>query len=120
MSDPWIGILATLIGAATGVVSSAITMTIQGRQTNRAALQKLGIELALEDYRFRVQDTTGHVSALSASVLIYYYGKVIDLSARNQLDGPNLQALLREQWALQRAADDEGERLRASEQPQSH
>ena len=67
MSDPWIGIVSTLIGAATGVVSSAITMTIQARQTNRTALKKLAIELALEDYRFRVNDKTGRVEATPVS-----------------------------------------------------
>jgi len=59
MSEPWVGFISTLIGAATGVVSSAITMTIQARQTDRAALKKRAVELALEDYRFRMNDKTG-------------------------------------------------------------
>src|SRR5262249_12406335 len=116
MSDPWVGILSTLIGAATGMVSSAITMTIQARQTNRVALKKRAIELALEDYRFRVNDKTGRVDAMAVSALIYYYGKLIDLATPDQLDGPRVQSLLREQWQLQLAANAEAERLRASEE----
>ena len=98
-------------------LSSAITLTIQARQTDRAALKKRAIELALEDYRFRVNDKTGRVAVVPVSALIYYYDKLIDLAARDRLDGPNLQALLRDQWQLQLAADAEAERLRASQEP---
>jgi len=114
VGDPWVGILSTLIGAATGVISSVVTMTVQARQTNRAALKKLAMELALEDYRFRVNDKTGRVDAVPVSALIYYYDKLIGLAGRDQLNGSNLQALLREQWQLQLAANAEAERLRAS------
>ena len=47
-------------------------------------------------------------------MLIFYYDKLIDLSTSGQLDKAHIQRLLREQFALQVAVDEEGKRLQAT------
>jgi len=114
VSDAWVGAAFTTLGAVVGALSSSLTTILQGRRQSIAEMKKTAVQLALEDFRFRVQDTSGRVDAVPASALIFYYDKLMDLTVRGELTSSALQALLRDQWQLQLAAQEEAERLQAS------
>jgi hypothetical protein len=115
MSDGWqaaaFGALGTIIGAA----ASSGALIIQGRRQTIAEMKKTAVQLALEDFRFRIQDHSGQVQASSAAALIFYYDKLVELTANGQLNKTTLRKLLNDQWILQKAADEESQRLRAAE-----
>lgn len=114
MTDAWVGVVSTAIGAGIGALSSVAVMVIQSRRQSIQEMKKTAVQIALEDYHFRINDQTNQVARLSASVLIYYYDRLIDLTTSGQLDKPHLQRLLRDQFALQAALDEESERLQAA------
>jgi hypothetical protein len=114
MTDAWVGVVSTALGAAIGAFASVATMILQSRRQSIQEMKKTAVQIALEDYHFRINDKTRQVPPLSASVLIFYYDKLIDLAANGQLDKAHIQRLLREQFALQVAVDEEGKRLQAT------
>jgi AraC-like DNA-binding protein len=114
MSDAWVGVVSTALGAAIGAFSSVATMVVQSRRQSVQEMKKTAVQIALEDYHFRINDKTHHVAPLSASVLIFYYDRLIDLATNGQLDRPHIQRLLRDQFELQVAVDEEGKRLQAA------
>lgn len=59
---------------------------------------------------------SGQVQALSASVLIFYYDRLVELTASGQLNRATLRRLLDDQWKLQQAVDDEFQKLRKARQ----
>jgi hypothetical protein len=114
MTDAWVGAVSTALGAAIGGLSSVATMAFQSRRQAVQEMKKTAVQIALEDYHFRINDKTHQVAPLSASVLIFYYDKLIDLSTSGRLDRPHIEQLLRDQYALQVAVDEEGQRLQAT------
>src|SRR5262245_65899827 len=114
MSDAWVGVVSTALGAAIGAFSSVATMFFQSRRQAIQEMKKTAVQIALEDYHFRINDKTHQVPPLSASVLIFYYDKLIDLATSGHLDKPHIQQLLRDQYELQDAVDNEGKRLSAA------
>lgn len=115
MSDGWQAAAFGALGTIIGAVASSGALIIQGRRQTIAEMKKTAVQLALEDFRFRIQDRSGQVQALSASVLIFYYDKLVELTASGQLNKTTLRQLLDDQWKLQEAADQESQRLRGTE-----
>ena len=105
-------VIASVGGAIVVAVSSNITLLIQSRNQTKRELKKTAAEMAVEDFRFRVQDQTGKVGPLSASALILYYDRLIELSDKGQLNRNNILKLLRNVYTLQQSLDQEGEKLR--------
>ena len=113
MSDAWVGAAFTALGAVIGALSSSITAIISGRRQMSAEMKKVAVQMALEDFRFRVQDTSGRVDTPPASALIFYYDRLIDLTVRHELNEATVQEVLRDQWNLQLAIQEEADRLRS-------
>jgi len=104
--------LGTAIGAFIGAAASVATMLVQSRRQSQVELKKTAVQLAYEDFRYRIQDQTGRVDALPAFALIYYYDKLVDLVAHDKLNTATVQALIRDQLQLQSDVQKEVEKLR--------
>jgi hypothetical protein len=75
-------------------------------------MKKLAIKFARVDFHARVQDKSGKLDTLPASVLLFYYDRLTELMDKGQLNPENIRKLLREQAELTRAIEQEGNRLR--------
>jgi len=100
-------LISALGGALVGALSSISTLLIQSHFQTRREMKKLAIEFAREDFHARVQDQTGQLSALPASVLIFYYDRLMDIVSRGQLTPESIRGLLREQAELYRVIQQE-------------
>jgi hypothetical protein len=100
-------LVSALGGALIGALSSIFTLVIQSHYQTKREMKKLAIEFAREDYRARVQDQTGQLGALPASVLIFYYDRLIEIASRGQLTSESVRRLLREQAELNRSIQQE-------------
>jgi hypothetical protein len=93
-------LITALGGAFIGAVGSISGILIQSRNQARREMRTLAVQFARDDFHARVQEHSGKLDALPASVLIFYYGGLIDLVANGQLSRENIRRLLREQVEL--------------------
>jgi hypothetical protein len=104
-------LLSALGGALIGAIASISTLVIQSHHQTKREMKKLAIEFAREDFQHRVQDQSGKLDKLPASVLIFYYDRLIDLLAKGQLDPENIRKLLRDQAELYKSIQQEASTL---------
>jgi hypothetical protein len=116
--DP-VPLLSALGGALIGALSSISTLLIQSHYQTKREMKKLAIEIAREDFHARIQDQSGQLDALPASVLIFYYDRLIDMVGKGQLTPENIGTLLREQAELYTSIQQEMHRWRSTPETES-
>jgi hypothetical protein len=107
-------LISALGGALVGALSSIATLAIQSHYQTKREMKKLAVEMALEDFHARVQDGSGQLDALPASVLIFYYDRLVDIVGKGQLNQENIRKLLREQAELYKSIQQEVDSWRST------
>jgi hypothetical protein len=103
MNSAYIPLLSALAGALIGSGATIATMFVQNHYQTKREMQKLAIEIAIEEYRARVQGKFGEVKPTAGPILLAYYTKLIDLAQKKQLTKEKMRWLFESQTELTRA-----------------
>ena len=103
MDPVYVPLLSALAGALIGSGATVATMLIQNHYQTKREMQKLAIEIAIEEYRARVQGKFGEVQPAAGPILLAYYTKLIDLASNNKLTKEKMRWLFQSQTELARA-----------------
>jgi hypothetical protein len=102
--DPGIlALVSGLIGALIGASASVITITIQNHYQTKREMQKIAIEIAMEEYQARVKGEFGGIKPTSGPILVAFYSKLVKLSVDDDLNPESIQALFESQIELTKA-----------------
>ena len=105
--DPGIlALVSGLIGALIGAGASVTAITIQNHYQTKREMQKLAIEIAMEEYRARVRGEFGGIQATSGPILVAYYSKLIKLANDDKLTPESIHSLFSSQRELAQAYAD--------------
>jgi hypothetical protein len=107
-------LISALAGAVIGALASILTTVLTARSQARREMKKLALEIAKEEFRYRVQDQSGRLDQLPASVLIFYYDKLVDLARRGRLNQESIRQVLRDEVEFYQVIEEEGRRLRST------
>jgi hypothetical protein len=103
MDPVYIPLLSALAGALIGSSATVAAMIIQNHYQTKREMQKLAIEIAIEEYRARVHGKFGEVEPTAGPILLAYYTKLIDLAINNDLTKEKMRFLFESQTELARA-----------------
>ena len=92
--DDYLPLLAGLVGALIGSLSSVITLVLQARYQQERELRKLAIELAMEDFKFRVENESDRIHPVAAPVIVGYWNKMATLVSRDELTPGTMRDVL--------------------------
>lgn len=92
--DNYLPLISGLIGAVIGSVSSIATLVIQAHYQQKREFKKLAVQLAMEDFKFRIANESERIIPASAPVLIGYWDKMIDLVVSGKLSPKTVQEIL--------------------------
>ncbi len=103
MDSGILALVSGLIGALIGASASVITITIQNHYQTKREMQKLAIEIAMEEYRARVKGEFGGIKPTSGPILVAYYSKLMKLANENKLTPESIRELFESQKELAQA-----------------
>ena len=106
MDSGILALVSGLIGALIGAGASVITITIQNHYQTRREMQKLAIEIAMEEYRARVKGEFAGVEPTSGPLLVAYYSKLMKLANDDNLTPDTIHSLFASQRELAQAYSD--------------
>ena len=101
-----LALMSGLIGALIGASASVITVTIQNHYQTRREMQRLGVEIAMEEYRARVKGEFGGIKPTAGPILVAYYLKLTKLANEDNLTPESLHSLFEDQRKLAQAYSD--------------
>jgi hypothetical protein len=110
----FVPLISALAGAVLGALASILTTVFSLRSQAKREMKKLALEIAKEDFHSRIQDQSGRLDHLPASVLIFYYDKLVDLTRRGRLNKERIRQLLRDRAEFYQVVEEEGRRLRST------
>lgn len=99
----YVSLIAALVGALIGSLSSIATLLIQTHYQSKREFKQLAIEMAMEDFKFRLENESDRIRPASAPVLIAYHDKIIDLVLKGQLTAERMREVLKVQADLNTA-----------------
>lgn len=103
MDSGILALISGLIGALIGASASVITITIQNYYQTKREMQKLAIEIAMEEYRARVRGEFGGIKPTSGPILVAYYTKLMKLANDDKLTPESMRWLFESQEELAQA-----------------
>ena len=92
--ETYLPLISGLIGALIGSISSIATLVIQSHYQQKRELKKLAVQLAMEDFKFRIANESERIIPASAPVLIGYWDKMVDLVVRGRLTPETMREVL--------------------------
>ncbi len=103
MDSGILALVSGLIGALIGACASVITITIQNHYQTKREMQKLAIEIAMEEYWARVKGEFGGIGPTSGPILVAYYSKLMKLATDDKLTPDSIRWLFESQRDLAQA-----------------
>jgi hypothetical protein len=70
------------------------TLVIQARYQEKRELKKLVVQLAMEDFKFRVEHESERIKPSSAPVIVGYWDKIIGLVSKDELTPETMREVL--------------------------
>jgi hypothetical protein len=92
--ESYLPLVSGLIGAIIGSASSIATLIIQAYYQQKREFKKLAVQLAMEDFKFRIANESERIVPASAPVLIGYWDKMIDLVISGKLSPKTMREVL--------------------------
>ena len=93
MNDTYLPLISGLVGALIGSASSILVMLIQSHYQAKRDLVNHGLQIALHDYKNRLEHGKAGTKVVPISLFVNYHIKVIKLASRGKLTPKSLEDL---------------------------
>ena len=103
MDSGILALVSGLVGALIGACASVVAITIQNHYQTKREMQKLAIEIAMEEYRARLRGEFGDIDPTPGPILVAYYAKLTRLAADDKLTPDAIRQLFDSQRGLAQA-----------------